>query len=74
MKLIVPPEELIQPILREKPTCIGYYIVSETEDFLKSGCYEPPLIYNLADWFLKRVIKMENKKVFFFKTLLKLLN
>ena len=44
MKLIVPPQELIQPILGEKPIYIGYYIVSETEDFLKSGCYKPPPI------------------------------
>ena len=34
----------------KNPVCNGLYIVSEIDDFLKSGCHKPPLIFNLADW------------------------
>ena len=37
------------------------------EDVLKSGYYESPLGYDNVDWFVKEVIKIENKMVFFFK-------
>ena len=45
----------------------GYYIISELNDVLKSGYYESPLGYNNVDWFVKEVIKLENKMTFYFK-------
>ena len=37
------------------------------EDVLKSGYYESPLGYGNVDWFVKEVIKLENKMAFYFK-------
>ena len=37
------------------------------EDVLESGYYESPLGYNNVDWFVKEVIKIENKMAFYFK-------
>ena len=37
------------------------------EDVLESGYYESPLGYDNVDWFVKQVIKLENKMAFFFK-------
>ena len=37
------------------------------EDILKSGYYESPLVYNNVEWFVKEVIKLENKMAFYFK-------
>ena len=36
-------------------------------DVLKSGYYESPLSYNNVDWFVKEIIKLENKMAFYFK-------
>ena len=54
-------------IFKQNPVLNGYHIESELEDVLKSGCYEPPLGYDKVDWFVKEVIKMENKMVVYFK-------
>ena len=35
-------------------------------DVLKSGYYESPLGYDNVDWFVKQVIKIENKMAFSF--------
>ena len=37
------------------------------EDVLESGYYESPLGYDNVDWFVKEVIKLENKLAFYFK-------
>ena len=37
------------------------------EDVLKSDYYESPLGYDNVDWFVKEVIKLENKLAFYFK-------
>ena len=37
------------------------------EDVLRSGYYESPLGYDNVDWFVKKVIKLENKMAFYFK-------
>ena len=37
------------------------------EDVLESDHYKSPLGYNNVDWFVKEVIKLENKMAFFFK-------
>ena len=37
------------------------------EDVLESGYYESPLGYDNVDWFVKEVIKLENKMAFYFK-------
>ena len=39
-------------IYKRNPECIGYYIVSELNDVLKSGSDESPLGYNNANWYL----------------------
>ena len=54
-------------IYKQKPVLNGYYIISELDDVLKSGYYESPLGYNNVDWFVKEVIKLENKIAFYFK-------
>ena len=48
-------------IYKQKPVLNGYYIISELNDVLKSGYYESPLGYDNVDWFVKEVIKLENK-------------
>ena len=52
---------------KENPAFNVYHIISELEDFLKSGYYESPLGYINVDWFVKEVIKLENKVAFCFK-------
>ena len=54
-------------IYKQKPVLNGYYIISELEDVLESGYYESPLGYDNVDWFVKEVIKLENKMAFYFK-------
>ena len=54
-------------IYKRKPVLIGYYRISELEDVLESGYYESPLDYDNVDWFVKEVIKLENKMAFYFK-------
>ena len=54
-------------IYKQNPIHNGYYIRSELEDVLESGYYESPLGYNNVDWFVKEIIKLENKMVFYFK-------
>ena len=60
-------------ILKQNPVCNGYYVVSEIDDVLKSGYNESPLGFDNLDWVLVEVIKLENKKAFYFKTLRKIL-
>ena len=45
----------------------GYRIISELEGVLKSEYYKSPLGYNNVNWFVKKVIKLENKMVFYSK-------
>ena len=54
-------------IYKQIPMLNGYYIISELEDVLESGYYESPLGYDNVDWFVKEVIKLENKMAFYFK-------
>ena len=46
---------------KQNPVLNGYYIISELEDVLENGYYESPLGYNNVDWFVKEVVKLENK-------------
>ena len=54
-------------IYKQNPVLNGYHIVSELEDVLKSGYHKSPLGYNNVDWFVNKVIKLENKMAFYFK-------
>ena len=54
-------------IYKQKAVLNGYYILSELNDVLKSGYYESPLGYNHVDWFIKEIIKLENKMAFYFE-------
>ena len=54
-------------IYKQNPVINGYRIVSELDDVLKSGYHKSPLGYNNADWFVDKVIKLENKITFYFK-------
>ena len=54
-------------IYKQNPVLNGYHIVSELEDVLKSDYYESPLGYDNVDWFVNEVIRLENKKAFYFK-------
>ena len=51
---------------KQNPILNGYHIISELEDVLKSGYYESPLGYDNVDWFVNKVIKLENRMVFYF--------
>ena len=53
-------------IYKQTPVLNGYYKISEMEDVLESDYYEPPLGYDNVDWFVKEVIKLENKMAFYF--------
>ena len=37
------------------------------EDVIGSGYYDSPLGYNIVDWYVNEVTKLENKMVFYFK-------
>ena len=54
-------------VYKQKPVLNGYYIISELEDVLKSGYYESPSGYDNVDWFVKEIVKLENKMAFYFK-------
>ena len=54
-------------IYKQNPVLNGYYIISAMEDVLESGHYESPLGCDKVDWFVKEVIKLENKIAFYFK-------
>ena len=54
-------------IYKQKPVLNGFYIISELNDILESGYYESPLGYDNVDWFVKEVIRLENKMAFYFK-------
>ena len=54
-------------IYKQNPVLNGYRIVSELEDVLQSGYHKSPLGYDNVDWFVDEVIKLENKKAFYFK-------
>ena len=45
----------------------GYHIIAELEDVLKNEYYKSSLGYNIVDWFVDEVIKLENKMTFYFK-------
>ena len=55
-------------IYKQNPVLNGYRIISELEEVLESGYYESPLGYDNVDWFVKEVIKLENKMAFYFKS------
>ena len=54
-------------IYKQNPVLNGYYVISDLEDVLESGYYESLFCYDNVDWFVKEVIKLENKMNFFFK-------
>ena len=54
-------------IYKQNPVLNGYYSISELQDVLESGYYESLLRYDNVDWFVKEVIKLENKMAFYFK-------
>ena len=54
-------------IYKQNPVLNGYYIISELNDVLENGYYESPLEYDNVDWFVKEIIKLENKMAFYFK-------
>ena len=54
-------------IYKQNPVLIGYHIVSELENILKSDYYKYPLGYNNVAWFVNEGIKLENKMAFYFR-------
>ena len=54
-------------IYKQNPVLIGYHIVSELEDVLKSDYYKSSLGYDSVDWFVNEVVELENKMAFYFK-------
>ena len=66
-KVIILVESKKQLTFTNNPVCSGYKIVSELKYVSQSGYYESPLGYDNVNWFVDEVIKLENKKNFFFK-------
>ena len=60
-------------IYKQNPVCSGYYIMSEINDVSKSGYYALNLGYDIVDWFVEEVLKIENKMPFSFKKTIKIL-
>ena len=54
-------------IYKQNPVLNGYHIVSELEDILKSDYYKSLLGYDNVEWFVDKIIKLENKMAFYFK-------
>ena len=54
-------------IYKQNQVLNGFHIIFELEDVLKCGYYKSPLGYNNEEWFVKEVIKIENKMTFYFK-------
>ena len=54
-------------IYKQNPVLNGYYIISELEYVLESGYFESLLGFDNLDWFVKEVIKLENKMNFWFR-------
>ena len=54
-------------IYKQNPVINGYHIISELEDVLWSGYFKSALGYDNVDWFVDKVIKLENKVAFDFK-------
>ena len=56
---------------KQNPVLNGYHIESQLEDGLQNSYYKFPLGYNNVDWFVNEDIKLENKKAFYFKKIIK---
>ena len=54
-------------IYKQNPVLNGYHIENELEEVLQSGYHKSPLGYDIVDWFVNEVIKLENKMTFYFK-------
>ena len=54
-------------IYKQNLVLIGYHIISELEDVLKSEYYKSPLGDNNVYWFVDEVIKLEKKMAFYFQ-------
>ena len=52
-------------IYKQNPVCNGYEIVSELEDVLRTGYHKSRLGYEIVDWFVDEIIKLENKMNFY---------
>ena len=50
---------------KQNPVCNGYFIVSERDDVLQSGCYESPSGCDSVDWFVDEVMKLEKNGLLF---------
>ena len=57
-------------IYKQNPVPNGYHIITQLEDVLRSDYYKSPLGYNIVDWFVNEVVKLE-KNWLFLKTLRK---
>ena len=54
-------------INERRPMMNRYYLSSELNDVLQSGCYKSPLGYNNIGWYIDEVIKLEKEKAVYFK-------
>ena len=54
-------------IFKQNPVLKGCHIESELEDVLQSNYYKSFLGYDIVDWFVNEVLKLENKMTFYFK-------
>ena len=54
-------------INKQEPVCNGYYTETELDHILKSGYHKSSLGYENVNWFVDDIVKLENKKNFWFK-------
>ena len=53
-------------IYKQEPVCNGYHIESELDQILKNGYHNSPLGLENVDWFVDRIVKLEEKMNFWF--------
>ena len=52
---------------KQNPVLNGYNIISELDDTLQNGYHKSPLGDDNVEWSVDEVIKLKNKKAFYFK-------
>ena len=52
---------------RQNLVCNAFFLVAELSDVLINGYYKYPLGYDIVDWFVIEVMKLDDKMVFCFK-------
>ena len=58
----------INIMYKQNPILNSYHIESELDDILKKGFYKSPLGFDIINWFVDEVLKLETKIASYFKS------